>query len=189
MTSLRHTLTTEERTLDAARDAIIALGWGRTTLTEVARRAGVSRMTVYRRWGDMSALLADVLTRELTGLFASVDTTGCSMPVGFASTVTEILRASRRNDLLRRVQETDPQSLLPYFKDRPGRFGQMVIDLMSDWLTEGQRAGTIRQGDAALMARAIWLGGLGFHTSLQTVGTADQLLTEHEDMVRRYLEP
>ena len=39
-------------------------GWRRTTLTEVARRAGVSRMTIYRTWPDMQTLLGDLMTRE-----------------------------------------------------------------------------------------------------------------------------
>src|ERR1700710_3304798 len=50
--------------LDAARDAILAVGWSRTTLTDIARRAGVSRMTLYRRWPDTQTLLADLMTRE-----------------------------------------------------------------------------------------------------------------------------
>ena len=43
--------------LDAARDCILDVGWRRTTLTEVAKRAGVSRMTIYRTWADMPTLL------------------------------------------------------------------------------------------------------------------------------------
>ena len=50
--------------LDAARESIFAVGWRRTTLTDIARRAGVSRMTIYRRWDDMQTLLADLLVRE-----------------------------------------------------------------------------------------------------------------------------
>src|SRR5918911_3678343 len=54
--------------LDAARESILAVGWSRTTLTDIARRAGVSRMTLYRKWPDMGALLADLMTREWAGL-------------------------------------------------------------------------------------------------------------------------
>ncbi|MCW2850996.1 MAG: TetR/AcrR family transcriptional regulator, partial [Nocardioides sp.] len=49
--------------LDAARACILDVGWRRTTLTEVARRAGVSRMTIYRSWSDMQTLLGDLMTR------------------------------------------------------------------------------------------------------------------------------
>jgi AcrR family transcriptional regulator len=61
MPSNRHN---DDRLLDAARESILAVGWRRATLTDVARRAGVSRMTVYRRWPAMRTLLGDLLVRE-----------------------------------------------------------------------------------------------------------------------------
>src|SRR3954464_11151449 len=68
MTSLRHNpepgQPSDDGYLDAAREAILAVGWSRTTLTDIARRAGVSRMTLYRRWPDTQTLLADLMTRE-----------------------------------------------------------------------------------------------------------------------------
>src|SRR3954471_147633 len=79
MTSLRHTPPLDEGAereprdgyLDAARDCILDVGWRRTTLTEVARRAGVSRMTIYRSWSDMPRLLRALLTREWGGVVAA----------------------------------------------------------------------------------------------------------------------
>ncbi|MGZ5399710.1 MAG: helix-turn-helix domain-containing protein, partial [Nocardioides sp.] len=66
MTSLRHNpavgRTPRDGYLDAARECILDVGWRRTTLTEVARRAGVSRMTIYRAWPDMPTLLGDLMT-------------------------------------------------------------------------------------------------------------------------------
>src|SRR6478736_859810 len=77
MPSLRHKDAVEREgvedgLLDAARASILAVGWRRTTLTDVARRAGVSRMTLYRRWPDMQSLLADLMTREWTTAMAAV---------------------------------------------------------------------------------------------------------------------
>ncbi|MFD0804447.1 helix-turn-helix domain-containing protein, partial [Streptomonospora algeriensis] len=57
--------------LDAARESIAIFGVRRLTLTDVARRAGVSRPTVYRRWRDMDTLLGDLLTREMRAVVAS----------------------------------------------------------------------------------------------------------------------
>src|SRR3954464_2263802 len=67
MTSIRHNpevAADESAYLDAARDSILAVGWRRTTLTDVARRAGVSRMTIYRRWPDMDTVLRSLLGRD-----------------------------------------------------------------------------------------------------------------------------
>ena len=47
----------DDALLDAVRACVMAVGVRRTTLTDVARRAGVSRMTLYRRFPDVEALL------------------------------------------------------------------------------------------------------------------------------------
>ena len=61
----RHNVTVEDdRLLDAARECVLAVGVRRTTVTDVARRAGVSRMTLYRRYPDLEAVLAALMTRE-----------------------------------------------------------------------------------------------------------------------------
>ena len=72
MTSLRHIPDPRlDAYLDAARACILDVGWRRTTLTEVAKRAGVSRMTIYRAWSDMGSLLGDLMTREWVGIAAT----------------------------------------------------------------------------------------------------------------------
>src|SRR5699024_10372475 len=51
--------------LDGAAQAVVDLGVQRVTVAEVARRAGVSRPTVYRRWTGVEDVLAALLTREI----------------------------------------------------------------------------------------------------------------------------
>ena len=64
MTPIRHNSSDNDAVLDAVRDCVLAVGVRRTTLTDVARRAGVSRMTLYRRWPDVRTLVGDLMTRE-----------------------------------------------------------------------------------------------------------------------------
>src|SRR4051794_5394238 len=122
MTSIRHNRIEVQRSgddayLDAARAAILAVGWSRTTLTDIARRAGVSRMTLYRRWPDTQTLLADLMTRE----WQAVVTAAAARP-GTAGTVRERLttgivatvQALRADELVRRIVDVDPEVLLPY---------------------------------------------------------------------------
>lgn len=47
--------------LAAAGDALAEHGFAELDLTEVARRAGVGRTTVYRRWGSVARLVGDLL--------------------------------------------------------------------------------------------------------------------------------
>src|ERR1700751_3112159 len=56
--------------LDAARATVLDFGVSRTTVSEVARRAGLSRMTVYRRYPDGAALMRALMTREFGALLA-----------------------------------------------------------------------------------------------------------------------
>ena len=50
-----------EAVLRATGDALAAEGFAKLDLAEVARRAGVGRTTVYRRWGSVTALIGDLL--------------------------------------------------------------------------------------------------------------------------------
>lgn len=181
--------------LDAARDCILDMGWRRTTLTEVARRAGVSRMTIYRTWPDMGALLGDLMTREWSGIAAaSRPATGLpgSLP-DLATALVDLVRALRDNELFVRIVELDPELLLPYLLSRPGRSQQALLTLLEQAVSTGQEAGWARQGDPRLLARTLVLAGHGFVLSALTMvddrtslGDLDRALG---DLVERTLAP
>ncbi|WP_369196103.1 TetR/AcrR family transcriptional regulator [Streptomyces djakartensis] len=50
-----------ESVLRAAEDALTEQGFTGLDLADIARRAGVGKTTVYRRWGTVSGLVADLL--------------------------------------------------------------------------------------------------------------------------------
>jgi AcrR family transcriptional regulator len=194
MTSLRHKSAdpTAELALDAARAAILDVGWSRTTLTDIARRAGVSRMTIYRKWPDMGALLGDLMTREWVGLvqLEHTDRTTLEQVVGNA---VETVRAVRANPLFSRIVELDPERLLPYLLDRPGRSQGLVLAAVVDQLRAGQAAGEIREGDPHLLARSLVLTCHGFTLSAQTMtrpGVSVSALDEElATLLAGYLRP
>ena len=153
--------------LDAARACILDVGWRRTTLTEVARRAGVSRMTIYRTWPDMGSLLGDLMTREWTAVVAARPQG--DGPTGLVDMVVATVRALREDELFVRIVELDPELLLPYLLARRGRSQDLVLDLLVDRIEQGQAAGEIRTGDPLPIARALVLGAHGFVLSAQTM--------------------
>ncbi len=61
--------------LESADDLVAEVGLEATTVEEIARRAGVSKQTIYRWWRDKNAVLLDVLVRD-TGLRFTVPDTG-----------------------------------------------------------------------------------------------------------------
>jgi AcrR family transcriptional regulator len=175
MTSLRHIPDLDEREgayLDAARACILDVGWRRTTLTEVARRAGVSRMTIYRTWSDMPRLLGDLMTREWsTVVAATVD--GPDAPESPVDRLVAILvdgvRALRENELFVRIVELDPELLLPYLLSRRGRSQDAILALVEEAVRAGQKTGEIRDGDPVAIARSLVLTTHGFLLSAQTM--------------------
>jgi AcrR family transcriptional regulator len=196
MTSIRHNTERgpEEDYLDAARETILAVGWRRTTLTDVAKRAGVSRMTIYRRWPDMQALLADLLVREWGGLLESA-LAGSSAPdraaivEGVLAAVTEL----RANPLLRKIVDVDPELLLPYLLRRRGRNQDLVLGVLGTAIAAAQQAGDVRAGDPGHLARALLLALQGHVLSVGTMvdDTTSQADVDRElrTLIDRYLAP
>ncbi|BBH16604.1 TetR family transcriptional regulator [Nocardioides baekrokdamisoli] len=186
-----------DRFLDAAREVILSVGWKRATLTDVARRAGVSRMTVYRAYPDMQSILADLMTREWTAQIAGVVATReideDDVPGVFARKFTAAVSALRSDELFRRIIEVDPEQLLPYLIDRRGRSQDVVIDLLAGRIETAQRLQQVRAGNPLLIARSLMLAAHGFAISASTMH-GDRLTqvdfdTELTTLVRRYLAP
>ena len=168
MTSLRNSVAPEQDPrdgyLDAARQCILDVGWRRTTLTEVARRAGVSRMTIYRAWPDMPTLLGDLMTREWGEVVAATQP-GADLVDSLLASV----RALRENELFVRIVELDPELLLPYLLARRGRSQEAIAALLAERIREGQAAGTVRAGNPTAIARGLLLAAHGFVLSVQTM--------------------
>ncbi|GAA0831468.1 TetR/AcrR family transcriptional regulator [Streptosporangium amethystogenes subsp. fukuiense] len=186
MTSIRHNAAAEsgDQILDAAREVVLAVGVRRATLTDVARRAGVSRMTIYRHWPDMRTLVADLMTREwvrVAGRFATED------PVTAA---VAVVRALRDHPLWRKIVEVDPELLLPYLLDRRGSSHEAMLGLVESAITAGQDLGTVRPGDAVRLARGVLLTAQSFLLSGPTMLnplTRDDLDAELATLLERYL--
>jgi len=179
MTSLRHNTPEADQAreprdsyLDAARDCLLDVGWRRTTLTEVARRAGVSRMTIYRTWADMPTLLGDLMTREWSDLVQQVRA-GLHVEADpltmIRKDVVGLVRLLRQNELFVRIVELDPELILPYLFARRGRSQDAVLAILESTIRDGQRQGAMRKGDPTLLARTILLAAHGFVLSAQTM--------------------
>jgi len=183
MTSLRHNdADPDPRTgyLDAARACILDVGWKRTTLTEVARRAGVSRMTIYRTWADMPTLLGDLMTREWEGVVdaAVEDAKELDTIEALVETVVRTVRLLRQNELFVRIVEVDPELILPYLLSRRGRSQDHILGLTAAAIEAAQADGTVRAGNPVAMARGLVLAAHGFVLSAHTM--VDEQASEAE---------
>src|SRR5439155_21555755 len=100
MTPIRHNSSDSDAVLDAVRDCVLAVGVRRTTLTDVARRAGVSRMTIYRRWPDVRTLVGDLMTREWVAIAHDAAT---AHDGDLAETLVRGVEAFRAHPLFRKI--------------------------------------------------------------------------------------
>jgi AcrR family transcriptional regulator len=181
MTSLRHNAEPRDTYLDAARACILDVGWRRTTLTEVARRAGVSRMTIYRTWADMPQLLADLMTREWGGVVAEslADEDPAAATVDrLVGDIVGTVQRLRENELFVRIVELDPELLLPYLLSRRGRSQDAILDLTAKAIADGQAEGAVRRGNPVAIARGLLLAAHGHVLSAHTM--VDDEVTEEE---------
>ncbi|QIS10203.1 TetR family transcriptional regulator [Nocardia arthritidis] len=177
---------------DAARACVEEFGVRRTTLTEVARRAGVSRPTVYRRWPDTGALVAELLVRELRGIVtATMPATGTGR-VRLVNGIVAGAATIRSNPLFGKIFRTDTDLMLTYVFGRLGRNQRTLIDLFATGIREGQADGSIRDGDPTQLATMLLLIA---QSAVQSAGTVAPLLagpaldTELARAVNGYLAP
>ena len=150
--------------LDAARDCVLAVGVRRTTFSDVARRAGVSRMTLYRRFGDLEALLAALMTREFGKLVAAAREHAAGLPTTrerVVATVVHGARALADDPLFGRLVDLDPELLLPYVTVRLGGVQKLGVAGLGEELAA--RDGSVRtDAPPEVLASAIELMVRGF---------------------------
>lgn len=155
---------TTERIHAATRAAVLELGLRRTTLSEVARRAGVSRMSIYRRYPDVTALLREVMTAEFGGLLAGADAraAGGDARTRLVRGIAAFARELRASPLYRKIVADEPELLAPYVVQRMGGTQRIGLAVTERGIAEGQADGSVRAGDARAMAQAVLLVAQSF---------------------------
>jgi AcrR family transcriptional regulator len=173
MTGKRHTSSPQIRVadsllLDAARACVLKAGVRRTTLASVARAAGVSRMTLYRRFPDARSLLATLMTREFGTLLArAAGLSGATARSRLVGATVDGVCALATDPLMRTVLDRDPELLLPYLVERTGTVQRIAEEFLREQLIAGHQDGSVRRADPAVQARAIFLVAQSFVLSLR----------------------
>jgi AcrR family transcriptional regulator len=172
-----------DRVLDAALALTAASGVRHLTMEDVAKRAGVGRMTVYRRFGDRGRLVEALVVREGRRCLEEL---GSALPpdapideqvaAGFVTAV----RLAREHPLLSRLARIEPDEVLRALVD-DGMFA-----LSRAWLAArlqaSQRAGVLAT-DVDVHAAAELLVRLG----LSFVLLEDSVLPLDDDTAAREL--
>jgi AcrR family transcriptional regulator len=141
----------DKRILDAAAACILTYGVERTTMTEIARRARVSRPTIYRRWPDIRWVIAELLTIRIAGVLEEVPHTGAGRE-DLVRRVVAIAEHLRGDEIVMSVIFNAPTLAMVYITDRLGTSQQMLVDALAEAIKAGQDEGSVRDGDPLEMA-------------------------------------
>jgi AcrR family transcriptional regulator len=170
--------------LDAAVDELRDYGLRRTSVDNVARRAGLSRATVYRRFENRNGLVQAALVRESGRFFGEIVAAIGPLPTAAERLVEGFvvgLRKVRTDALLTRLLISDPEELVPYLTLR----GAGVIAAASDFLVEQyeQVAGPAPGRDPRVLAEMLVRLAISF-----TLTPAGAVEVEDDAAVRAFAE-
>lgn len=180
-----------EAVLDAALAQFLEYGLRRSSVEDVARRAGVARVTVYRRFPTKSALMTAVVLREVREALAEIERAVEAFPAvedkaveGFVAAV----RIARHQPLLRRLVHTEPETVLPYLTVHAGPLLAVAREFLAGHIREAQDAGHVPRFEPEPVAEML------VRLTQSLVLTPDGVINaDDEDAVRsfarRYLFP
>ena len=140
-----------ERILDAAYGQMLDFGVRNLSIEEVARRAGIARITIYRRFANKDELLRAVVLREGQRIFTMVDSVIAGLPTvdeqlveGFTTTFSSV----RNHPLIQRTLATEPEMLALMLVTQGGPVIALAREFMAEYVRRGQRSGDLRDFDA-----------------------------------------
>ena len=108
-----------ERILNAAVEAASIHGITRLSVADVAKRAGLSRPTLYKRYPSKDALVSAAIVREAARVITAVQQAVAAVDRGEGGKAALIagigtaLRQLREHPLLDRIVRTEPEMLVP----------------------------------------------------------------------------
>jgi AcrR family transcriptional regulator len=146
---------TAERILDGALRVAAAAGLRRLTIDDVAARAGVGRMTVYRRFGSREALVEALAARECRRCLARLaDAIDPGAPILDRATAlfATVLEVIDEHPLLARLARVEPEALLDELVRPDGEVFGLLSAFLIGQIEAGQVRGELPPGDPALLA-------------------------------------
>lgn len=139
-----------ERILDAALELAAASGLRHLTMDDVAARAAVGRMTVYRRFGARQRLIDALAVREcrrcLAMIRAALDPE-VRIEERAAALFVTTLRVIREHPLLARLARVEPESFLRELTRDDSAVIHLVREFLVAQIRAAQRAGELAAGD------------------------------------------
>lgn len=144
------------------------------TITELARRAGHSRPTIYRSWSDADDVVRSALLRRVAGVLTHFP----APPTSREALVDDVLRFSalfRADDVYGRLLEDEPEVFTRYTLQRVGSSQRLILQWLATAIASAQAGGTVRRGEPHEIAVMLLLIA---QSAVLSHGTVSDLLSE-----------
>ena len=149
---------TYEKILDAGLALFTEFGLRRTTMEDVAARAGVGRATAYRRFGDKHQLIQAVIVRECQRQLQLIEdhlkqfaTPQETLLEAFVMAVTR----AHSHPLLVRLLSSEPEDILPTLTLGWAPFLALFRNHMAAQIRKGEASGYIKLHSADQLAELL----------------------------------
>lgn len=178
----------------AARESVMTVGLRRTSIAEIARKAGVSRPTVYRRYADIGELLAEVTNREILHMLEGLRYVPGNSRARMLLRIRIVVQRIIESDFFPGLVKTDPDRVLQVLT---GEMSDTQMEIVEKFILpgvrHGQEDGTIREHDPYQLARNIYrliqTMVLVWRPDGKDAALDKKSVEEVVDMVDRYLRP
>ncbi|GAA1968534.1 TetR/AcrR family transcriptional regulator [Amycolatopsis minnesotensis] len=164
-----------DRILGAALAQAEDFGLRRFTVDDVARRVGLSRVTIYRYFPKKDQLLNALIMRELRRFLTKADAVIAAQPTPEAKLVEGLkfcVTFLRNHRLLNRLLRTEPEFILPHLTVKAGPFLGAARNWIAGLMRAEIAAGQLTLPDEDIEAAAELLA----RTVLSLVLTPDTVL-------------
>jgi AcrR family transcriptional regulator len=160
VTSPTSTTSTTDRILDAAYEELLHFGIKGVSVEDIARRVGVARITIYRRFKNKDELLGAVALREGQRLFAEIDAAidrHASLEDQLVEAFVVAFETVRDHPVVKRTLTTEPELVAAFLDTQASR----MLGLSRDFLA-GLIATRKSRSDARVVAEIIVRLSLSF---------------------------
>ncbi|GGL39488.1 TetR family transcriptional regulator [Nocardia jinanensis] len=144
--------------MDAALERILQVGIRRAGLEDIARRAGINRITIHRRFAGKDNLVEAVLERETQRMLTEVSaiaTTATTVEDRIEETMLHVLLQTRIHRLVTQLLRVAPEEALGFYTVQGERLVAIGIDYIVGMLTHAQSAGLVDRYDPRPVAELV----------------------------------
>ncbi|MFI5718588.1 TetR/AcrR family transcriptional regulator [Nocardia sp. NPDC051750] len=148
----------DEKIMDAALVRLLQVGIRRASLDDIARRSGLNRVTIYRRFAGKDNLIEAVIMREIERMLAEVGriaAEGTDVDDQIERTALYVLRQARSHPLLTQLIEVSPEEAMEFYTVRGEEMVSSAIGYIVTILERGQAVGVLDAYDARPVAELL----------------------------------